>query len=139
MWDYAQQGRELYRGHGFTSLFVYPIVLHYGGNGYFYNLWRPPLYPLLVSQSFRFTDIPSIHTLIYLTGLFYVFTAILITLIVETMVDKRIAWMAGFFYVGSVCALQSRCRPVRTSFCFPLDIIFLSVLRGNLANPAPIT
>jgi 4-amino-4-deoxy-L-arabinose transferase-like glycosyltransferase len=107
LWDYAQQGRELYRGHGFTSLFTYPVVLPYEKDGHFYNLWRPPLYPYLVSQSFRFTNGPSIHALIYLTGLFYILTVILVTLITETIFDKHIAWMAGFFYAVSMLALQA--------------------------------
>jgi hypothetical protein len=58
-WDYLQLGRQLSSGHGFTSLFTYPIFLPASGdppdNGAFPLLWRPPLYPLAVAGALRLT------------------------------------------------------------------------------------
>lgn len=53
MWDYLQLARQLYQGHGFSSLFTYPIFLPLGdGAAGFPLLWRPPGFPLLVAALF---------------------------------------------------------------------------------------
>ena len=52
-WDYLQLGRQIAHGHGFTSLFTYPIFLGASGDpgaGAFPLLWRPPLYPAANSR-----------------------------------------------------------------------------------------
>ncbi len=102
IWDYAQQARELYRGHGFTSLFTYPIVLPYTQDGLFYNLWRPPVYPYMVSLIFRCIGGPSIHGLVYLNGIFYVLTCVLVAGISEKLFNRQTAWIAGILYIFSL-------------------------------------
>lgn len=55
MWDYLQLARQIYTGHGFTSLFTYPIFLPLGAAGDAFPLvWRPPGFPLLVAALFPF-------------------------------------------------------------------------------------
>jgi len=61
-WDYLQLGRQLAGGHGFTSLFTYPIFLPWSGEGAAGGLeavpllWRPPLYPLFVAVGLHLSD-----------------------------------------------------------------------------------
>ncbi|TPW09546.1 MAG: hypothetical protein FD129_2172, partial [bacterium] len=60
-WDYLQLGRQLATGHGFTSLFTYPIFLPWSGTAAtglepFPLLWRPPLYPLFVAIGLLVTN-----------------------------------------------------------------------------------
>lgn len=59
-WDYLQLGRQLAGGHGFTSLFTYPIFLPWsgasGGLEAVPLLWRPPLYPLFVAVGLLLSD-----------------------------------------------------------------------------------
>lgn len=61
-WDYLQLGRQLAGGHGFTSLFTYPIFLPWsgavadGGLDAFPMLWRPPLYPAMVASGLLLSD-----------------------------------------------------------------------------------
>jgi len=61
-WDYLQLGRQLASGHGFTSLFTYPIFLPASGAAAasgleaFPMLWRPPLYPAFVAVGLLLTD-----------------------------------------------------------------------------------
>ena len=53
MWDYLQLARQIHAGHGFTSLFTYPIFLPLGGSDAAFPLvWRPPGFPLLVAALF---------------------------------------------------------------------------------------
>jgi len=98
IWDYAQQGRELYRGHGFTSLFTYPVVYGQNPAGVFANLWRPPLYPLLISLGFKLAGGPSIHVLAVLGGLFMALTVVLISRFAEELLESPYGWTIGIIY-----------------------------------------
>ncbi len=99
IWDYAQQGRELYQGNGFTSQFTYPVVLDQNPPGVFHNLWRPPLYPLLISLGYKIAGGPSINVLAFLGGLFLALTVVLLAKFAEDLLDSKYGWTVGIIYL----------------------------------------
>lgn len=52
VWDYSQEARQIAGGHGFTSLYTYPVHLTLEGPP-FPVLWRMPLYAVLGATLLR--------------------------------------------------------------------------------------
>jgi 4-amino-4-deoxy-L-arabinose transferase-like glycosyltransferase len=95
-WDYLQLGRQILHGHGFSSLFTYPLFLEYSGNGPFFPLlWRPPLYPLLVSATFLLSGGPSLWAPLALQIAGYVAAVLAAYLLALEFVEPRWALLAA--------------------------------------------
>lgn len=95
-WDYLQLARQLYEGHGFSSLFTYPLFLKYSGSGEFFPLlWRPPLFPVLVAITFLFTGGPSLVAPLVLQVLGYALAVFGTHSLAREFVEARWALLAG--------------------------------------------
>ena len=94
-WDFLQIGRQLASGHGFTSLFTYPIFLpHSPAGAAFPMLWRPPAYPVAVATTFFFTG-PSLWGPIALQIAGYAISVLAVYFLALEFVRRRWALLAG--------------------------------------------
>ncbi len=140
IWDYAQQGRQLVRGEGFSSQFTYPILMKQdAGHVPYSNLWRPPGYPWLASMAFRISGNFNLSSLILLGCLFYILTAGLMVRIVEEWIDTSYGWLAGLAWLlapavqGS--AFSGLSEPV---YSFLVALLGYQVIIGTRQGWAPI-
>ena len=107
-WDYAQQGREIYLGHGFSSLFNYPVLWErFHSLAATPNFWRPPLYPLLIALGYQLMGTVNLNPLIFLGGLFLALTAALIVRLLEEATASPYSWAGGLIYGFTPAVLQS--------------------------------
>lgn len=95
-WDYLQLGRQIHGGHGFTSLFTYPIFLKHSGDAAFFpELWRPPLFPILVAGAYLFTGGPSLLAPLALQVLGYLLAILGAYLLALQFVERPWALLAA--------------------------------------------
>lgn len=108
-YDYCQMARELYYKNGFTSKYTHPAALRsYKVKDKFYNLWRQPLYPLLLSWAFLVSGNLTITVASYLNGLIFIATAVLIYQFSKVIFNNiHSALLSVFIYVTSLSALDN--------------------------------
>ena len=96
-WDYAQQGRQIASGKGFSSLYTYPVLISHHWFKDFPNLWRPPGYPVLAALSYSISGNSSLP-LIWIGGLFHFLTILLIVRFFNLYSKSQWGWIAGLLY-----------------------------------------
>lgn len=101
--EYADLGREIYRGEGFTTQLLYPPSLVKAPRLPHPNLIRPPLYPLTIAGGFLLSGGPSDQASAVISFLFY-----LATVAITYTICRR---FAGFLW-SVLAALCVACMPL---------------------------
>lgn len=164
-WDYAQMGRQLVRGEGFTSLFTYPINLtadtielkrgEAPDNIQYDNFWRPPLFPLMTAGIFKFNNIDfskadktnlniyekTNRVVLNFLGLWFILCVILTFFLARIWFGDQVAVISAFIVAVSPSLLEYTWggypAPVFTAFILGMFIL-LSYRNKYLLIPAGI-
>jgi hypothetical protein len=141
-WDYLQLGRQLRTGHGFTSLFTYPLFLpysHAAAGQAFPLLWRPPLYPMMLGLASIFTH-DSSATPLLLQVVFYLVTILATYLLALEFTGRRWALLSGLV-VALHPALIGLAEPglATTPYAALLALSMRLALRADTRRRAVVT
>jgi hypothetical protein len=161
-WDYAQMGRQLVRGEGFTSLFTYPINLaadtkdadswKAADEVLFHSYWRPPLFPLMTAGIFKLNNIDfnsgegidfrkANRAILDFLGLWFILCVILTFFLARIWLRDQVAIISAFLLALSPSLLEYTWggypAPVFTAFILGIFIL-LSFKNRYLIIPAGI-
>jgi len=126
--DYAQIARHLYNGDGFITSSINPLSLaFYDSIKNHPNLWRPPLYPLLVSASFHIFGINDAAVTL-VSGFFYILLIPLVYLFAKEMFGRKVGLLAGMISLTSVVLVNygmAGLTETMFTFLFTLSLFLL--------------
>lgn len=98
--DYASIGRNFIRGDGFISSYITPLGLANHKGLPHPDLWRAPLWPMLLGVFIRLFG-ASDQTVAIATGSVFIAGAGLMFLLGEALFDRKIALMSALIYMLS--------------------------------------
>jgi hypothetical protein len=143
-WDYLQEGRELYRGNGFTSLFTYPphlpdavdpirIGSDFSGDDFFDPscfpvLWRQPLYPMMIAGAFAVAGGPHPDAMLWLQGLGVVLLPLAAYFLGRRLLTPGWAALAALWTLLSPLLLAARSPLVATTWFAGFFALVVGVL-----------
>ena len=126
--DYAQIARHLYNGDGFITSSINPLSLtFYDSIKNHPNLWRAPLYPLLVSASFHIFGINDAAVTL-VSGFFYILLIPLVYLFAKEMFGRKVGLLAGMISLTSVVLVNygmTGLTETMFTFLFTLSLFLL--------------
>lgn len=94
-YDYAQIARNIADGNGYTTSLILPLACnHYYESGYFPDLWRPPLFPLILALFFKFFS-PDEHIILAVSGIFFILLTPLVYLLGKTLYNSMVGVLAS--------------------------------------------
>ncbi|MHC4941520.1 MAG: ArnT family glycosyltransferase [Planctomycetota bacterium] len=139
-WDYAQMGRELSDGNGFSTLQILPRhipFMHERGflhEGNWPNLYRYPFVTILIAFLYSFTP-DIIAAAIWQTGIGYLLSIPLLFLLASRLTNSKIALISTFFYAVNPEVFVGSYNGMTESWttCFLL-LLLLLVLNEHLGK-----
>jgi 4-amino-4-deoxy-L-arabinose transferase-like glycosyltransferase len=130
--QYAEMGRRLAQGEGFTTGVIFPAELAFGADADHPALVRPPAWPLALAVFFAAAG-PSDGIAHAAVALFYLATVIAATLLTVRLADHRSGALAGIAVATAPYVLLMTMDGVsEISFSFWITLTFL--LCASMAN-----
>lgn len=148
-WDYLQEGRALYRGEGFSSLFTYvphladsiehdslhsehAFINHPlfspASTSCFPVLWRQPLFPLLIAGTFLLAGAPHPDAVLWLLGAGVVFLPLATYYLGRRLLSPGWAALAGLLALLSPLLLAAQSPMAATTWFAGLFALVVGVL-----------
>jgi len=131
--EYAEMGRRLAAGEGFTTGVIYPAELRFGAGADKPAVMRPPAWPVALAGAFAVAG-PSERAAHALTGALFVGTAALTTVLGSTLAGPLVGALAGVTLATTPAFLALAMDPVsETPFAFLVTLAFLLFVRSGPA------
>lgn len=126
--DFAQLGRNLSDGRGFSTNFLRPLALVHGGNPVNQpDLVRGPLYPIILALNFL-TFGPKDWVVALSSGFFYVATSPLIYLLGRRVFSHRVGLCASIVYSVNSLFLEYAISGLHiTLYAFLITAVFYTL------------
>ncbi len=131
--EYAEMGRRLAAGEGFTTGVIYPAELRFGTGEDKPAVMRPPAWPVALAAVFVVTG-PTDAAAHLLTGALFAGTAALTTALGTALGGPLVGVLAGIALVTTPAFLGLAMDPVsETPFALLVTLAFLLFVRGRSA------
>ncbi|MFH1382598.1 MAG: glycosyltransferase family 39 protein [Chloroflexota bacterium] len=132
--DYAQIARHLYAGDGFETSYITPLSFAFNDSiNNHPNLWRPPLYPLIVAAAFHIFGVNDAAVTI-VSGFFYVALIPLVYLFGKEIFNRKVGLWAGAISLASVVLVNLGMQGL-TETMFTFFFILTLYLLYRRTNP----
>jgi 4-amino-4-deoxy-L-arabinose transferase-like glycosyltransferase len=131
--EYAEMGRRLAAGEGFTTGVIYPAELSFGAGEDKPAVMRPPAWPVALAAVFSVAG-PTDAAAHALTGALFAGTAALTAALGATLAGPAVGALAGITLATTPAFLGLAMDPVsETPFAFLVTLAFLMFARGGPA------
>jgi 4-amino-4-deoxy-L-arabinose transferase-like glycosyltransferase len=131
--EYAEMGRRLATGEGFTTGVIYPAELRFGAGEDKPAVMRPPAWPVALAAVFTITG-PTETAAHALTGALFAGTAALTAALGTALGGPLVGVFAGIALTTTPAFLGLAMDPVsETPFAFLVTLAFLLFVRGRPA------
>jgi hypothetical protein len=131
--EYAEMGRRLAAGEGFTTGVIYPAELAFGATADHPAVMRPPLWPLALASVFAVTE-PRAGAAQALTGAFFLGTVALTTVLGAALGGPVAGTLAGLALATTPAfAGLAQDAVSETPFAFFVTLAFLLYARRSHA------
>jgi len=126
--DFAQLGRNLLNGHGFSTQILRPLALTHGNNPLSQpELTHGPLYPFVLALAFGVLGIKD-SVVLGISGLFFVLSVPLLYLLGERLFHRRIGILAALIFMADGTVLGYAASGSATMFYTFIGLgLFLSL------------
>jgi hypothetical protein len=130
--DYAQIGRNLSEGRGFTTLILRPLALTHGNNALLQpDVTHGPLFPFVLSLAFD-TFKANDTSVALVSGFFYLLTIPVIYLLGARMFSRTVGMLAAMVFTANALMLEYASSGLPIS----LEILLTTLLLSEVYNIA---
>ena len=135
-YDYAQMGREIARGNGFSSQQLFPRHIPFLAEHDLWdtrpwpNLYRYPATPFWVAATMLFIDDP-IYASVIQSGIWFVLSALLVFLLASRFTNLGVAFFSALIFISEPAIFESAHSGMTEPFATFVVLAFFLTAHGR--------